>query len=176
MQQLSAAQRELVDWLVGELAAVDGVAAVLGGSHARGRADAGSDIDLGLLYAERAPFAIAAIRALAARINDTPEPVVTGFYEWGPWVNGGAWLRVRGQRVDLLYRGLDRCAQPSPACTICFARRHSSATDSTHRAIDSRECAAAASGARRCGECGRAATRATATSWGQTATQRRSAG
>jgi hypothetical protein len=108
MDQLSAEQRELIDVLVGELTAVDGIAAVvLGGSFARGRAQPASDIDLGLFYSERTPFAIAAIRALAARAHDAADPVVTDFYEWGPWVNGGAWLTVRGQRVDLLYRSLE---------------------------------------------------------------------
>src|SRR5205085_3213915 len=34
-------------------------------------------------------------------------PVVTSFYEWGPWVNGGAWLTVGGQRVDFIYRSLE---------------------------------------------------------------------
>ncbi len=33
--------------------------------------------------------------------------MVTDFYEWGPWVNGGAWLNVGGQRVDLIYRSLE---------------------------------------------------------------------
>jgi hypothetical protein len=108
MDQLAPAQRELIDTLVRELAAIDGIAAVmLGGSYARGRAQPGSDIDLGLLYSEARPFDIAAIRALAARIDDSSTPVVTELYEWGPWVNGGAWLTVRGQRVDLLYRGLE---------------------------------------------------------------------
>jgi len=108
MDRLSSSQRELIDTLVRELAAIDGVAAVvLGGSHARGRAQPGSDIDLGLLYSEARPFDIAAIRALAARIDDSANPVVTELYEWGPWVNGGAWLTVRSQRVDLLYRGID---------------------------------------------------------------------
>jgi predicted nucleotidyltransferase len=109
MHQLTVEQRDLIDGLVRELSAVDGVAAVvLGGSYARGCAHAGSDIDLGLLYSERAPFAIEAIRALAAQVHDVAGgPVVTGFYEWGPWVNGGAWLTVRGQRVDLLYRSLE---------------------------------------------------------------------
>src|SRR5262245_6026756 len=108
MHQLPPAQRDLIAALVRDLAAIDGVAAVvLGGSYARGRAQPGSDIDLGLLYSESAPFAIEAIRGLAARVHDTPEAVVTGFYEWGPWVNGGAWLTVRGQRVDLLYRSLE---------------------------------------------------------------------
>lgn len=33
--------------------------------------------------------------------------MVTDFYGWGPWVNGGAWLTVGGQRVDFLYRSLE---------------------------------------------------------------------
>ena len=35
-------------------------------------------------------------------------PVVAGFYQWGTWVNGGAWLTIGGQRVDLLYKNLDQ--------------------------------------------------------------------
>ena len=82
-------------------------AVVLGGSHARGRAQPGSDIDLGLLYSDAAPFAVESTRELAESVNDTPAPVVTGFYEWGAWVNGGAWLTIDGQRVDLVYRSLE---------------------------------------------------------------------
>ena len=80
---------------------------MLGGSHARGRARPESDIDLGLLYSEASPFEIERVRELAADVNDTPEPVVTGFYEWGPWVNGGAWLTIGGQRVDFIYRSIE---------------------------------------------------------------------
>src|SRR5262249_40268740 len=83
-------------------------AVVLGGSHARGRAQPGSDIDLGLFYSEAAPFAIQSVRELAEAVNDTAGPVVTDFYGWGPWVNGGAWLTVGGQRVDFLYRNLEQ--------------------------------------------------------------------
>ncbi len=105
---LTVAQRELVDALVADLAPIAGIEAiVLGGSHARGRARPDSDVDLGLLYCESAPFAIDAIRELCGRVDDAPDPVVTEFYEWGPWVNGGAWLSIRKQRVDLLYRSLD---------------------------------------------------------------------
>ena len=32
---------------------------------------------------------------------------VTGFYEWGVWVNGGAWIHTRQGKVDFLYRNLD---------------------------------------------------------------------
>jgi hypothetical protein len=31
---------------------------------------------------------------------------VVGFGDWGPWVNGGAWTRVQGTKLDLLYRDL----------------------------------------------------------------------
>lgn len=109
MEQLSPGQRELVSSLADRLGAVPGMlAVVLGGSHARGRAQPGSDIDLGLLYSESAPFSIEGVRELAEAVNDTPGPVVTDFYGWGPWVNGGAWLTIGGQRVDLLYRNLEQ--------------------------------------------------------------------
>lgn len=108
MVDLSDSQRELVESLSQRLSRIPGITAVvLGGSFARGRAQADSDIDLGLLYSEAAPFDIAALRALAAAVNDSPDPTVTDFYQWGPWVNGGAWLTVGGQRVDFLYRSVE---------------------------------------------------------------------
>src|SRR4249919_594731 len=94
--------------MAGRLGAIPGVrAVVLGGSHARGRAQPESDIDLGLLYSDAAPFSIESVRELAEPVNDTTGPVVTDFYQWGPWVNGGAWLTIGGQRVDFLYRSLE---------------------------------------------------------------------
>ncbi|HEY8120462.1 MAG TPA: nucleotidyltransferase domain-containing protein [Myxococcota bacterium] len=106
---LSAAQRETLSELVAELAACPGVVAVaLGGSHARGRANTASDVDLGVLYDERSPFAVEALRAFCARLDDTRAPVVAGFGEWGAWVDGGAWLTIRGARFDLLYRSVQR--------------------------------------------------------------------
>ena len=108
MIELSLEQRALVDSLARRLGAIPGVAAVvLGGSFARGAATAESDIDLGVFYSEAAPFELAAVRALAAEVNDAPAPVVTGFYVWGPWVNGGAWLTIGGQRLDFLWRSLE---------------------------------------------------------------------
>jgi predicted nucleotidyltransferase len=106
--QLSERQEHVVRRLVEELATLPGVLAVaLGGSRARGRARADSDVDLGILYAEAAPFDPAALRALADGWNDRPDPVVTDFHAWGPYVNGGAWLTVEGERVDLLYRSVE---------------------------------------------------------------------
>jgi len=108
VNHLSPRQHELVSSLATRLGAIRGVTAVvLGGSHARGRARPESDIDLGLLHSDASPFEIERVRELAVSVNDTPEPVVTGFYEWGPWVNGGAWLTIGGQRVDLIYRSIE---------------------------------------------------------------------
>jgi predicted GNAT family N-acyltransferase len=99
------------DW-VDDLAALPGVAGVvLGGSHARGFGVESSDVDLGLLYRDAAPIDVAALRAWAARRSDSRDPVVTALHEWGPWVNGGAWLTVGGRRVDLLYRSVERVEQ-----------------------------------------------------------------
>jgi predicted nucleotidyltransferase len=109
VQTLTEPQRELVLTLNDRLSAIAGVVAVvLGGSHARGRARPDSDIDLGLLYREAAPFSIDDVRALAQNVNDRPDPVVSDFYAWGQWVNGGAWLSIGGQRVDFLYRNIDQ--------------------------------------------------------------------
>lgn len=139
LDELSANQRELVSSLSTRLASISGVAAVvLGGSHARGRAKPDSDIDLGLLYSEADPFAIESVRELAAAVNDVPGPVVTGFYEWGPWVNGGGWLTIGGQRVDFIYRSLEHVSRViddaeagryaherrrSPRAATCMGRR-----------------------------------------------------
>lgn len=87
---------------------VHGVSAiVLGGSWASGTQRADSDIDLGIYYEENNPLDIEGIKKIASELNDLPNPVVTKLGEWGKWVNGGAWLTIRGQRVDLLYRNLD---------------------------------------------------------------------
>ena len=117
MTELTQQQQTLVGELVARVRDVPGVAAVaLGGSYARGTAKAGSDIDLGLYYHEARPFAIEAIRAIANAVNDTSDPVVAGFGGWGPWVNGGAWLTIGGQRVDFLYRSLERLDVTIEAC------------------------------------------------------------
>jgi predicted nucleotidyltransferase len=64
MEQLSVQQRELIGSLTAQLASIQGIRAiVLGGSHARGWAQPGSDIDLGLLYSDAAPLAIAELRS-----------------------------------------------------------------------------------------------------------------
>ncbi|NLY51615.1 MAG: DUF4037 domain-containing protein [Firmicutes bacterium] len=94
---------------VESLRTVDGIAAiVLGGSYARGTQHPESDIDIGIYYRESSPFSIDAIRKAARSLSHDGVPVVTDFYEWGPWVNGGAWISTRAGKVDFLYRNLDQ--------------------------------------------------------------------
>ena len=83
--------------LVDVLAAMPGaVAVVLGGSRALGANDAASDWDLGLYYRGAID-----LTALAAR------GVVYPPGSWGRVMNGGAWLRCGGEKVDVLLRDLD---------------------------------------------------------------------
>jgi predicted nucleotidyltransferase len=130
--------RALIERVADELAALPGMVAVaLGGSHARGTARPDSDVDLGLYYRERAPFAVASVRALARRLSDSPDPTVTDFYGWGPWVNGGAWLTVEGQRIDFLYRNVDQVRRTIAECQAGESKAdyHQQATYGFHSQI-----------------------------------------
>jgi predicted nucleotidyltransferase len=94
----------LADQLAGQLSELPGaVAVVLGGSRATGREGPDSDWDLGLYY--RGEFDPAGIRRLGH------EGYVSELGEWGPIMNGGAWLTVDGAAVDVLFRDLDQVEQ-----------------------------------------------------------------
>ncbi len=98
----------LLRTLVDQLQAVPGMAAiVLGGSYASGAHHANSDLDIGLYYWEAEPFDLTLIRQIANNIAIEGTATVTGFYEWGAWVNGGAWIHTAQGKVDFLYRNLD---------------------------------------------------------------------
>lgn len=93
MDDLPPAVAEVAD----ELAAMPGaVAVVLGGSRAEGAADAASDWDLGLYYRGSID-----LRALERRGTVYPPG------SWGRVMNGGAWLRGGGAKVDVILRDLD---------------------------------------------------------------------
>ncbi|WP_327029596.1 nucleotidyltransferase domain-containing protein [Micromonospora sp. NBC_01740] len=92
--------------LADRLCAVDGVVAVaLGGSRARGEHGPDSDWDLGLYY--RGELDVPGLRAVAASVADEAVEL-TPPGGWGPWVDGGGWLRIGGAAVDWIYRDLDR--------------------------------------------------------------------
>jgi predicted nucleotidyltransferase len=97
---------EIISQVVARVAKVEGIAAiVLGGSRARGTADERSDIDLGIYYSAEHPFSTAALEAAAQELDDRhAEGLITPFGAWGPAVNGGGWLEIRGHHVDFLYR------------------------------------------------------------------------
>jgi predicted nucleotidyltransferase len=106
---VSRSPADLAAAVAARLATIDGVVAVaLGGSWARGDAGPDSDVDLGIYYRAARRPAVAALRELAAELDDGRPLAVTEFGEWGPWIDGGAWLRIEGRRVDWLYRDLGR--------------------------------------------------------------------
>lgn len=94
--------REVAERLTG-VAGVVGV--LLGGSRARGEHTPESDVDLGVYY--RGTLDVAALQELAEAVAGAGARV-TRPGEWGPWVDGGAWLRIAGAAVDWIYRDVDR--------------------------------------------------------------------
>ena len=85
------------------------IALVLGGSYANGLARPGSDLDVGLYYRQASPLSVDHVRSVAETICTVGSiPTVTAPYEWGPWVNGGAWIQTPAGKVDFLYRNLDQ--------------------------------------------------------------------
>lgn len=97
---------ELLRGLAERLVGVPGMVGVLlGGSRARGDHTPESDVDLGLYY--RPPLDVAALGGLAREVAG-PDAEVTQPGAWGPWVDGGGWLRINGTAVDWIYRDADR--------------------------------------------------------------------
>ena len=91
-------------WIADRLAEIPGVEAVaLGGSRALGTERPDSDWDFALYY--RGSIDPADVGSLGF------EGEVTAPGAWAYPMNGGAWLTVHGQRVDLLYRNLDDVAR-----------------------------------------------------------------
>jgi predicted nucleotidyltransferase len=108
----------LAERVATRLGEVPGVVAVtLGGSWARGEADAASDVDLGLYYlADRRP-SVATLNDLAQELDDRhPATAGTEFGAWGAWMDGGAWLTIEGRRVDWLFRDVGRVATVVADC------------------------------------------------------------
>lgn len=102
-------KQALLEKLVGQLSQIEGIKAiVLGGSYASGTHHEASDMDIGLYYSEERPFSIDEIRRVAEDVSTREAVTVTDFYEWGAWVNGGAWVHTPQGKVDFLYRNLEQ--------------------------------------------------------------------
>jgi len=104
--------------IVPVLAAVPGVAAIaLGGSRARGTATDTSDYDIGLYYSTERPLDTGRLLQAVRAFADAPDAAqVTPIGGWGPWIVGGGWLTVAGQKVDLLYRGIEAVSDAIDKC------------------------------------------------------------
>jgi predicted nucleotidyltransferase len=106
---LTSVQQSFLETATERLSYLPGVSAVvLGGSHARGTAGPDSDIDIAIYYHAVSPPDIDALRQVAAELSGNPEQQITALYEWGRWVNGGAWLSTPVGKVDILYREIDK--------------------------------------------------------------------
>ena len=105
---------------------IDGVVAVaIGGSWARGDAYPDSDIDIGIYYHPENTPEVVSLRRLAQELDDRNLiEAATQFGAWGPWINGGAWLRIEDRSVDWLYRDLDLVESVIDDCLVGRADCH----------------------------------------------------
>lgn len=109
ISRLPIEKQPVISEMIGVLSDVKEITAIaLGGSYALGNATKNSDIDLAIYYSEKFPPNIEEIRSIAKQFDSSDPLVITNFYEWGPWVNGGAWLYTKIGEVDWLYRNLDQ--------------------------------------------------------------------
>lgn len=90
---------------------------MLGGSRARGTHTPTSDVDLGIYYDPATSLDLAALARVAAEIDDEHRTdLITEIGGWGPWINGGGWLRVQTVPVDFIYRDLDKVSRIIADC------------------------------------------------------------
>jgi len=101
--------QNILQEITDELKTVNGVESiVLGGSRARGTNTEDADIDIGIYYDEET-FKAEMINGIATKLDDEHrENIVSSLGEWGPWINGGAWIIVQGYHVDLIFRDMNK--------------------------------------------------------------------
>lgn len=91
-------------------------AVVLGGSRATGTANKDSDIDIGIYY-NKGLFDHALFREKAVSLDDKHrKDVITELGDWGPWINGGGWLKIDSVDVDILFRDTQKVTTVMDDC------------------------------------------------------------
>lgn len=95
--------------IIESISAVQGVKAIaLGGSQSRGEADKQSDYDIGVYY-DADSLDQAALAKLLKELDDgNKDNLFSPPGQWGPWINGGAWITFQGTPVDILLRDITR--------------------------------------------------------------------
>ncbi|MGO4697466.1 nucleotidyltransferase domain-containing protein [Paenibacillus sp. 2TAB26] len=101
--------QSIISKIIDCLKQIDGVQAlVLGGSRARGTENHNSDIDIGIYYNLKNGLDISHLDRIASTLDDDNRVnLITEIGGWGPWINGGGWLKVHQQPVDFIYRDLN---------------------------------------------------------------------
>jgi predicted nucleotidyltransferase len=108
----------IIDDIVTRLKEIRGIMGiVLGGSRAKGTHTASSDIDIGIYYDNEDHFDISAIGKVATALDDNRrDSLVTPIGEWGPWINGGGWIKIHNYPVDFLFRDIRKVNDVVNAC------------------------------------------------------------
>jgi predicted nucleotidyltransferase len=108
----------LLERVLTALAAVPGVVSVvLGGSRAAGAAHASSDYDIGLYFSEHTGLDVERLRdVVRSLVDEAAAAQVTEVGGWGPWIVGGGWLTITGNKVDLLYRPIESVERVISEC------------------------------------------------------------
>ncbi|MCA0757324.1 nucleotidyltransferase domain-containing protein [Paenibacillus sp. N4] len=112
--------QNIISSIIDRLKQIDGVdALVLGGSRARGTENPTSDIDIGIYYSADSGLDIAQLRRAASMLDDDHrDNLITEIGGWGPWINGGGWLKVNQIPVDFLYRDLNQVSKVIDQCLM----------------------------------------------------------
>ncbi|WP_261134007.1 nucleotidyltransferase domain-containing protein [Bacillus sp. Marseille-Q3570] len=111
-------EKKIIDQVVQYVKKVRGVQAiVLGGSRAKGTHTRTSDIDIGIYYSDEKELDLDTLEKIAMELDDLNRgKLVTSIGEWGPWINGGGWLKINGLPVDFLYRDLSKVSAVMEGC------------------------------------------------------------
>ncbi|MFZ7101402.1 MAG: nucleotidyltransferase domain-containing protein [Peptococcaceae bacterium] len=120
----------LMDKITESVAKVQGIKAIaLGGSQSRGEADKQSDYDIGVYYDADILDIPALARCLKELDDGHKDNLLNPPGQWGPWINGGAWITFNAIPVDILLRDIKRVEAVLQDCiagkiTIDFQSGH----------------------------------------------------